>query len=419
MMNVECGKNKDMKRTLLYIIVIAAALSSCRPKGDVYFDPNDPMNMRYTTYAGQFEAIWKGLSTHYVFWSEDSTNWDAVYKEMLPRFEELDKTYEANGTTPDSAQLVGMYAEVTSTLCDHHMKLYVRDVHTGQECVYRPGYEEVLQRDYVVGQKYSIDDIKSAINSYVSTGLLDGGQFGKFGDDENFFGTLAVDGKKIAYLWVSAYHIGTTLAKGGETDEEKQFIKNIQDWLDLCLTDENLLGIILDNRCNKGGLVKDLDIVIGSFISEPLHYADLRYKEGVGRYDYTDWIPAMVDTNDIRNRRDLTKENIPYVALTNAFSISMAEVSSAVVKMLPTGRVVGERTFGAHGQSTSYSTLFHDGAFGDVNGNHYVHISNLQTRFKDDGVLEGVGITPTKSILQAESGYRGAMEKAIDYIKAY
>ena len=160
-------------------------------------------------------------------------------------------------------------------------------------------------------------------------------------------------------------------------------------------------------------------IVVGAFINEPLQYGNLRYKEGAGRYEYTDWIPAIADTLDIRNRRDLAAQNIPYVVLTNAYSISMAEASSAAIKLLPTGCMIGERTFGAHGQLTSLSTIFHDGTFGDKNGKHYVYTSSLQTQFLDGGILEGYGITPDKSILQMESGYAGAMEKAIDYIKAY
>ena len=81
--------------------------------------------------------------------------------------------------------------------------------------------------------------------------------------------------------------------------------------------------------------------------------------------------------------------------------------------------MIGERTFGAHGQLYSLSTIFYDGTFGDPNGKHYVYTSSLQTKFLDGGILEGQGVSPDKSILQMESGYAGAMEKAIDYIKAY
>ena len=406
-----------MKHKLLYIIILAGILMGCRQRGDVYFDPNDPINMQYTTYAAQFEAIWRGMNTHYVFWSQDPTDWDAIYQNMLPRFQELDSKYQADGSTPDSLTLVNLYAEATKTLIDHHLKLYVRDIHTGQECAYCPGREEVLQRDYVVDQQYSAAAMKEAIDGFVSSGALNEGKWGQLDKNINFFGIRYVDDKKIAYLWQNSYKMTESLKREGETELEKQYIQNIRSWLDMCLNDENLLGIILDNRCNNGGSTNDLDIAIGSFIGERLHYADLRYKEGSGRYEYTDWIPAYVDVND--NHRNLEAEKIPYVVLTNAFSISMAEITSQIIKNLPTGCMIGERTYGAHGQSNDYTTVFHDGAIGSTSGNHYIFTSNLQTRFVNESVLEGTGITPTKSILQLESGYSGAMLKAIDYIKAY
>lgn len=408
-----------MKHKLLYSIIIAVALMGCRQKGDVYFNPSDPTNMLYETYEAQFQVIWLGLNSHYAFWSEDPTDWDAVYNAMLPRFKELDSKYEADRSTPDSLALISLYAEATSKLIDHHLVLHVRDVHTGQHCEYRPGYEEVIQRDYVVKDDYSTKAMKDAINSFVSEGILDGGTWGKMGEEENFFGTRTVDDKKIAYLWQSHFEMNEALKKVGETDEEKQYIQNIKAWQDMCLNDANLLGIILDNRCNRGGNSEDLQLIVGSFIDEKIHYADLRYKEGVGRYEYTDWIPTYAEPNPSVTRRNLEKENIPYVVLTNAFSVSMAEISAQVIKNLPTGCMIGERTYGAHGQSTAYSSLFHDGSFGAPEGKHYVYTSNIQTRFVEDGVLEGKGIEPSKSMLQVESGYAGATIKAIDYIKAY
>jgi hypothetical protein len=411
-----------MKKGLLYIAMIAVMLAGCRQKGDVYYDPNDQLNMSYATYAGQFEAIWHGLNTHYVFWSEDSTEWDLVYKEMLPRFQELDSAYKNYGTIPDSLTFVGMYQDVTSTLIDHHLAMQIRDVHTNKPYIFKPGQDEVNQRDYVQGQTYSAAAMKEAIDGFVKDGLLTSGTWGKRGNYVNFFGIRKVDTKKIAYYWQNNFFMTSTLQAGIlDTDDElaQQYTKNIESWLDMCLNDEDLLGIILDNRCNGGGQVADLKIVIGPFISEPLQYGNIRYKEGPNRYEYTNWIPVYADTMDIRNRRDLEDQNIPYVVIANAYSISMAEMSSAAIKLLPTGCMIGERTFGAHGQLNSLSTIFHDGTFGDPNGKHYVYTSSMQTQFLEGGILEGQGVSPDKSILQMESGYAGAMEKAIDYIKAY
>ena len=109
-------------------------------------------------------------------------------------------------------------------------------------------------------------------------------------------------------------------------------------------------------------------------------------------------------------------EGIPYVVLVNANSISMGEASAQVVKMLPTGYVIGERTFGAHGQLLSLPSYYHDGTFGDKNGKHYVYTSSMQARFVGEELLEGIGITPDKEIIQRDNGLNAAMVEAVAYI---
>ncbi|MBO4362244.1 MAG: hypothetical protein J5823_05610 [Paludibacteraceae bacterium] len=408
-----------MEHKLLYIIAISLLVVGCRQKGDIYVDPNDPMNLNYTSYAKQFDIFWQGMNTYYVFWSEDETDWDDVYTRLKPKFDALDEAYKADGSVPDSLTFIALYQDATSSLIDHHLVLRLRDVHTDQLYVYSPGSEEVKSREYVAGQKYGKKVMKEEIQKCIDQKLLDAGTWGEKGDDANFFGIRTLDdGRKVAYLWQSSYNMLASLKEEGETDEERVYINNIEAWMDMCLTETRLAGIILDNRCNRGGKVADLELVVGSFINEKVHYADLRYKEGPGRYDYTDWMPAYVEP--AAKRRDIETENIPYIVLTNAYSISMAETSAEIIKKLPTGRMIGERTYGAHGQLMPYNTYFHDGTFGDINnGKHYVYTSSLQVRFVDDGILEGVGITPTKAIYQAEDGYIGAMNKALDYIKAY
>ena len=66
-----------------------------------------------------------------------------------------------------------------------------------------------------------------------------------------------------------------------------------------------------------------------------------------------------------------------------------------------------------------YNTLYYNGTFGSLDAKHYVYTSSMQSRFVEEGQVEGIGITPTKVVYQAEDGYLGAMNKAIDYIKGY
>jgi len=396
------------------------AITGCREQGDVYMDPNDSMNMNYTTYAEQFDVIWRGINTHYVFWSEDKTNWDAVYQTMMPKFRALDSLYKADTTVVDSAAYVMLYSEACSSLLDHHMAIMWRDVHTNKQYVFRPGEKEVRSRDYTMGQVYTSDTIISCIKEGITAGMLDGGRWGKWGENyHNFFGTATLeDGRKVAYLWQDGFTMSQAINSQATNEEEAQFIKNIKSWMLMCTTEPNLAGIILDNRNNLGGAVNDLRLIVSPFITEPIHFADIRYKEGMGRYEYTAWEASIVDTV-ADAKRNLEAEHIPYVVLTNAYSISMGETSASVIKMMPTGHMIGERTFGAHGMLINQHSLFYNGTFGSKSDKHYIYTANLQVNFTDGGILEGTGITPDQEALQADFGYNGVLQKALDYIKGY
>ncbi|MGN1172600.1 MAG: hypothetical protein ACI4SO_02300, partial [Muribaculaceae bacterium] len=76
--------------------------------------------MVYSKPSEQFDAVWKSINQNYVFWDVDSTDWDAVYSEYMPRFLELD---EHSSITND--ELRELYEGATGTLIDHHMSLLI------------------------------------------------------------------------------------------------------------------------------------------------------------------------------------------------------------------------------------------------------------------------------------------------------
>ena len=57
--------------------------------------------LAYSTYTEQFDYLWRVLSTGYVFWDVDTTDWDAMYERYLPAFQELDEKYERQGFRAD------------------------------------------------------------------------------------------------------------------------------------------------------------------------------------------------------------------------------------------------------------------------------------------------------------------------------
>ena len=56
------------------------------------YSPVLPSDMaKSETWEDLFKALWTGLSDNYVFWDIDDANgeWDKVYEEYLPKFQEL------------------------------------------------------------------------------------------------------------------------------------------------------------------------------------------------------------------------------------------------------------------------------------------------------------------------------------------
>ena len=56
------------------------------------YSPVLPSEMaKSDTWEDLFKALWTGLSDNYVFWDIDDANgeWDKVYEEYLPKFQEL------------------------------------------------------------------------------------------------------------------------------------------------------------------------------------------------------------------------------------------------------------------------------------------------------------------------------------------
>ena len=86
-----------MKKIITIAITIAVIFTACRKEADYMPYIGENGKMAYSTYTEQFDYLWKVLSTGYVFWDVDTTDWDAMYSRYLPAFQELDKKYEQVG----------------------------------------------------------------------------------------------------------------------------------------------------------------------------------------------------------------------------------------------------------------------------------------------------------------------------------
>ena len=425
-----------MKRNIILLALVALIFSGCRKEADYhpYIGEND--KLAYDSYSTQFEYLWKCISTGYVFWDVDKTNWDVVYAEYMPKFKALDAKHEA-GQNVTLAELKTLYEGAMGGLRDHHMNIEVRNLFPSPDdnasyISIRPGMMEVEKRDYYIeslgNAQYDLmvflnNDIDAqyelaaheSVTAYVQ----------EIGEDVTYHYCLFTlpDGRKIPYLWQSMAGLTPVMHSLGGTDQASDAAVIVDHWLTAIKETprEQLAGIILDNRCNTGGYQDDLDYLIGSFLNEKTEILRTRYKEGPGRLEHSIWTPYYIEPLS-QYHRDITAENIPYVVITDIFSISMGEIEPATIKaVLPTSYVIGERTFGATGplQPTTSIDLNYGGPFGNISKmHHYVYTSTFECSIGGK-VLEGTGLTPDQEVLRKDhnGNFKAQLDAAIEYIQ--
>lgn len=421
-----------MKRNIILLALIALIFSGCRKDADYHPYIGEYDKLAYDSYSTQFDYIWKCMSTGYVLWDVDETDWDAVYDEYMPKFQALDAKHEA-GQDVTVEELKALYKGVVGGMKDHHMDFSVKNlfpspsdtVHTFS---INPGLIEIESRDYYIEP---VLDEMANLGSFLAHDLethyeLETHEFTAAVLEEGRFVIYHYclfalpDGRKIPYLWQSMAAITPVMDNPGTPAADL-----IDHWLTAIKETprEQLAGIILDNRCNTGGYQDDLDYLVGPFINERTEILKTRYKEGPGRLEHSAWSPYYLDPQP-RYHRDITAENIPYVIITDIYSVSMGEIEPMVIKsVLPTGYVIGERTFGANCplQPAASIDLNYGGPFGDINKmHHYVYTASFEAQVGGQ-VREGIGCIPDKEVLRKGYGgdFKPQLDAAIEYIQNY
>lgn len=421
-----------MKRNIILLATIALIFSGCRKEADYHPYIGETDYLAYDSYSTQFEYLWKCLSTGYVFWDVDDTDWDAVYTEYMPKFQALDTKHEA-GQDVSTAELRELYTGAMGGMKDHHMFIQVKNLFPPADDNYpyvmiSPGNAEVKSRDYYIEPRLiEQGDLLDFIDGMEAQYDLEA--FEAATCDVEELGTMVTyryclirlaDGRKIPYLWQSMAAITPVMRTPGTQGYEL-----LDHWL-RAITEtprEQLAGFILDNRANSGGQQDDLDYLIGTFINEKTEILKTRYKEGPGRLEHSAWSPYYIEPQT-RYHRDITAENIPYVIITDINSISMGEIEPLTIKAtLPTSYVVGERTFGGTGplQPTASIDLNYGGPFGDDQKmHHYIYTSSFES-LVGGKVLEGIGCTPDQTVLRKDHNgdFKPQLDAAINYIMTH
>lgn len=156
-----------------------------------------------------------------------------------------------------------------------------------------------------------------------------------------------------------------------------------------------LKGVIVDIRSNGGGYMNDFKYVLGSMLpSGGFSVGSTRYKRGIGRYDYSPLSPLRLSTLE-KAHETITE---PVVVLANCNSLSMAEMTSLVTKVMPNGTLIGKTTQGGlcglHSNPQDYPFNY-SGIIGEANKTPiYLYLPSMAFADHEGKFLDGVGVTP-------------------------
>lgn len=419
-----------IKVNIWILATLLALLTACRDEADDVIQPG--ILEGKNTLTEQFDIIWSGINQNYVFWEVDPTDWDAVYTQYRPRFEELDK----KDTVP-TADLQKLYEEVCGTLIDHHMGIKVKNLKPapGDQTnivAVRPGVMEVSKREDFQpeiprkGFQVYRDKLKAAgriTNDYEFVSSNPNA------DLDHLF-TYVID-NDILYLRFSSFAIIEQISEANnpENTEAREATEVYCEYMNQLVFNQEIKGVIVDVRNNGGGALWDMFTVLGPLLKEDTHVLDTKTKMGLGRLDYGEWNPFNAQVTTQRQVGEMLDwdEELPetdcigdrkLVLLTDNWSVSMSEMTTTAVKQLPYATVIGQRTFGGLGPLTTKTHTSFSGQFGDrnlENTSYFVYTSTWMSRTHDGEQLEGIGITP--DIMVEQDGERFTQQHIDDQLE--
>lgn len=368
---------KKLHFTIIPLFIVFFVLTACH-KGN--------NNMDITTDVQQFEAVWHELNDTYLLWSIDTTDWDAVYSKYHPLFEQMDDKTDFYWES--------QWIELTSTLLDHHLTIDLKRPSSSCSLFLNPSKAEVRSRNYwhsfIVSHDLVLNNLvdSNRLTDTVTTTIE--WKNGNVVSERNFFSGIL--DQTIAYIYIPFF--------GLLLDETEAFVHFKE-----LVARENVKAAIVDVRDNNGGDANNIKRVLSCFTTKPVLIGYSRTKLGLGKYDLSPKVEAIVDPSP-----DSQDRNIPIIVLTSISSMSAAETVPIALRHLPNCYLVGERTYGAICASNDYTV--------EKEGNGYViKTAKLWLEDVDGTIYEGHGVEPDVeclfNILLWNSGVDNQLEKAV------
>lgn len=399
-----------MKRiiiALVSLVIVAASMSACRKDNTVSLNVSDRYRYIYTEnyWSLLFQDYWDAMNQSYVFWLEESLDWDEVYTEYKPKFEAIDKwllddetsyfentesCYNDYGTLlckGDSAAWYNFH-QIVGQLVDRH---YVLSLYDLNKTVY--DNSELQERDYYhaydsyfdIGLKTTIAAgvADQSISDYCSGSYLNGYSSTPL---EMCSYRLNDD---IAYLRLSSFVIYDS-NNDPINPRENTITEVLDNFESIARNTPDFKGAILDLRHNTGGYNNDLDSMLARFINvnDKVLVSTSCHKSGPNRLDYTSLVPNYM--NGLSEQESYT---FPIAVLVDLYSISMSEITCFAAKEFSEqSAVVGERTFGAT-CSLLNDYFLTSGVVSTYNFQIY-SATSIHYYGKDLKFYEGIGVPP-------------------------
>jgi carboxyl-terminal processing protease len=359
-----------------------------------------PQQYTASSFSQVFEAYWSGMNTNYVFWSIDTTNWDAVYQLYQPLFAKLDIS-----KPQDHLQAFQYFSAMAKGLVDNHYNLSFFDPLL-VDSVFNPA--DARKKGHIAPSLPFTFFSQTITQKYFDVSYWADTLFTEvFSEKKDTLDMGLVEGiirGHILYLHLDRFylqHLIQDLGSGILAAGWNKFLTHLH-------TAGLATSLIIDLRNNSGGYLEDLNYIAGQLIASPLDFAYTREKSGNGRLDYTPWADAVVTPAS-----GATAFSGPIVVLTDQHSVSMAETMAMALRRLPKSHVIGDTTWGANGPLDTNDSLYGGGqySFADFG---YVFTSSAEYMYKNGKIYEGKGFPPDSYVPYNQDSVNAGVDVQLD-----
>ena len=268
-----------------FVAFFAISLASCREEPDFQND-----------FYGNFDALAEIIDTRYCFFQEKDIDWD-----------EIRSRYRAK-ITPETGLLE--FYDICSSMLNE-----LKDGHVNLASEFSTSYYRNWWSDYP--QDFNLRTLQEyylGFDYYQTSGI-----------------SYKILDHNIGYMYCPSFSTGI-----GELSLD--YILAI-----LYKTD----ALIIDIRNNGGGLLTNINVLVGRFISEKTVGGYIIHKTGPGHEDFSD--PYEIVYNPAEEGRITWSPEKPVFVLTNRSCFSAANDFVSVMKTLPNVKIVGAKTGGGGG----------------------------------------------------------------------